>query len=186
MTLPPNHEALSRRTSLDTQGDVKRVLGKLEQSGSDLTILRILANSDHVFRPFVLISGSLLRNAVLPDNVREVVILWMASLQGTPYEWAEHVPMAIEAGVSGEQITAIDELRADEAIFSADEMLAIEIAGDLLRGEGIATEKFSAAVHAWTQPGALDLILSVGFWGGMVPTIIGGLGLVRPDSMGRE
>ena len=183
MTLSPNHEKLSRRTSADTEGEVQRVLRKLEETGQDLTILRLVANSSHVFRPFVLLSSALLHNSVLPARIREMIILWMAAENGVPYEWAEHVPIAIRTGVTAEQIAALESGRLSEELFSPDELLGLKIARDLCSGGGVGSADFDLAVATWGIEGAMDVIFSVGLWGGLVPKVIEGLGLVRPDSV---
>ena len=42
---------LPQRTVDDTEGDVQRVLSKLDSSGNNKKILRVLANSPSTFRP---------------------------------------------------------------------------------------------------------------------------------------
>ncbi|TAK68034.1 MAG: carboxymuconolactone decarboxylase family protein [Actinomycetota bacterium] len=177
----PNHTSLRRRTSRDTEGDASRVLGKLEATGQDLTISRLVANAGQVLRPFMLMSSALLVQATLPSSVREVVILRIAQQQQTSYEWAEHVPMALRAGVTQQQIDAIEAGQVDEQLFSADELLAVGIAERLLAGGGVPPEDFAAARERWTDDGALELVLSVGWWGGLVPVVIRALGLVDAD-----
>src|ERR1700683_3070148 len=89
---------LAPRTTEDTTGEVQRVLGKLDAGGWNKRILRIVANSETAFRPFVLLSTSLLSSRFLPRQVQEVVILYLANRRQVDYEWLEHVPMAMSAG----------------------------------------------------------------------------------------
>lgn len=179
MNRPANHKSLPRRTSQDTTADVQRVLAKLEPTGQDLTILRLLANSSHAFRPFVLFSGALLNRATLPAPVREAVILAMAVADGTSYEWAEHVPMATEAGLSAEQIEAI---RVGDLASLPEELLfGIETATQVRAGIGVSEADWQRMVTSWTQEGALDLVLTAGWWGGMIPAVINALGLTGDD-----
>ena len=44
----------------------------------------------------------------LPADVRELVILWVASRTGAAYEWVQHKPHALTAGVPGK---VVEELR---------------------------------------------------------------------------
>jgi hypothetical protein len=181
-SLSANHHHVPRRSAADTEGDVARVLAKLEATGQDLTILRLVANSGHAFRPFLLLSDALLNRAVLPAPVREVVILWMAVQRGVPYEWAEHVPMATRAGVTGAQV---DHLAGGKPLgdgpFSDEMLLAVDIAADLLGRNGVSEEHWAAGVGRWGLEGMLDLVFTAGWWGGFVPTVLEALGLTEPD-----
>src|SRR3984957_21092134 len=89
--------------SEDADGEVERVLSKLEASGNDLKILRVLANAENVFRPFVLLSNALMNKSSLSAADREVVILHLAAQRDVPYEWKEHVPMSDAVGITEDQ-----------------------------------------------------------------------------------
>jgi 4-carboxymuconolactone decarboxylase len=179
-----NHESLPRRTSGDTSGDVGRVLGKLEASGQDLTILRLLANDASAFRPFVMMANSLMYGATLPADVRESVILWLAHHQRSTYEWAEHKPMSARAGLSDEQIEALRV--GDLSATSPDQGYAVAAAKELLSNRSLSPETWKGMVDRWDTAGAFDLVLSIGWWGGLVPSVIDALGLEVPDSLRSE
>lgn len=179
-----NHEGVVRRTSADTTGEVSRVLAKLEQSGQDLTILRLLANDASAFRPFVMMANSLVYGATLPADVRETVVLWLAQHQRNTYEWAEHVPMSKRAGLTDAQIEALrrgDLSRSDDA-----QVVALEAVRELVTTRALGPATWSALVERWGTEGAFDLVLTVGWWGGLVPTVIDALGIEVPDSLRSE
>ena len=50
MVRGPN--AVKPRSSSDTEGEVQRVLGKLESGGNDIKIMRLMANSPNAFYGF--------------------------------------------------------------------------------------------------------------------------------------
>jgi len=177
----PNHAQLPRRSAADLAGDAQRVMGKLEATGQDLTILRLIANAPHSFRPYILLSDALLNRATLPAEVREIVILWMAQRRGVEYERLEHLPMAARAGLTEEQLVRLetDDVTADA--FSDAARLAVDIAAHLLDGDGIPADLWSRATSSWGDDGALDLLFTVSWWGGFVPLLIEGLGLTAPD-----
>lgn len=178
----PNHTKVPRRTSADTTGEVQRVLGKLEANGLDLTINRLLANCSTSFRPFVLMSGALLKQGVLSPFLRELVILTLAAQRRLSYEWLEHVPMAYDAGLTMAQVEAIRAGSFDAAAISAEAELALRITAELTSPPStILAEDFDAAVAAWGVDGALELALVVGWWGGFVATFVSALGLEAPD-----
>ncbi|MFF4761360.1 carboxymuconolactone decarboxylase family protein [Streptomyces sp. NPDC001276] len=178
----PNHRVFARRTSQDTDGDVSRVLGKLEATGQNYTVLQVLANASVLFRPFVLLSDALNNHSVIPPNVREAVILLMAARGEVQYEWAEHVPMAREAGLTDSQIAALAEGSSPPShLFSAAQLGALALTEELSRGAGVAADTWQRVSAEWGEAGALELIAIVGWWGGFVQTMLDALGLIYPD-----
>jgi hypothetical protein len=170
------------RSSSDTEGDVKRVLSKLEPSGHDLKINRVMANSSAAFRPYLLLASGLLNNAALPPIEREIVILHLATRRHVTYEWEEHVPMSKEAGVTDEQRRAIELGQLDDpSIFSQAEQLAIRVSDSIIDRGSPSPEMWSEMKAQWGPEGAFDLVVTVAFWGGFVPTIIESVGLKHPS-----
>jgi alkylhydroperoxidase/carboxymuconolactone decarboxylase family protein YurZ len=169
---------LPYRSAQDTEGEVARVLSKLEASDNDLTVLRAMANASHAFRPFVLLSDALLNRGVLPRRCRELVILGLAGELDVAYERHEHETMAERAGVTEEQRAALrDGFGHPVPGVTAAEAVALATAAELLRDHRISDEAWAAMVEAWGEDGAMDLALTVGWWGGLVPMAIGALGL---------
>jgi alkylhydroperoxidase family enzyme len=172
---------LRQRTSDDTAGDVKRVLGKLEGSGQNLKILRILANSQHAFRPFVLLSNALMNQAELPPGEREVVILHLAARLGVSYEWKEHVPMSAVAGVTDEQRRVLETASLDDlSLFTGTQRLALEVADEVVENKHLSPATWERAKESFGEEGALELLLTIGWWGAFVPTVIQAIGLQDP------
>ena len=181
MTQHDQRIAIPLRSSADTEGEVARVLGKLEESGNDLRILRLLANSSGMFRPFVLLADRLLSQSRVPPVARELVILHLAVRRAAPYEWDEHVPISAAAGVTDEQRAAVAAgLVDDPAVFAEPERLAMRVAGRIADGT-LTQEDWDEVEGSLGSGAALDLVLTVGWWGAFVPTIIGALGLERTD-----
>lgn len=186
MTDTGDARRLPLRSSGDTEGEVQRVLGKLEGRGTDLTVVRMMANSANAFRPFVLFADALMTRSPLPPEVREVVILHLAARMGQTYEWFEHESMSERAGVSAAQREAIRGRDLESPLFSEQQRLGIKAADELLDGRHLAEPTWRAMVQAWGPGGALDMVLTIGWWGGLVPYVLDALGLEdpRPSSPG--
>lgn len=177
----PHHLALPRRTSQDTDGDVSRVLGKLERSGQNYTVLKVLANSAALFRPFVLLSDGLNNRSKVPADVREAIILAAAARSAMSYEWAEHESMARAAGLSDEQLAQLATPSPDPAVFTAQQLLGLRVLDELSGGAGLSAGTWRDITAEWGPDGALDLAAVVGWWNGFVPTMLRAIGLERPD-----
>jgi len=170
------------RSSADTEGDVERVLGKLEARGTDLRVVRYVANSPTAFRPFILLSDALISKATLPAAVREAVVLNLAIKRGSAYEWYEHERMALAAGLTAAQLDAIRTGSLGSNLFSDEQRLGVAIAEEMLAGAGLGRPRWEAAISAWGVEGAMDLVLSVGWWGGLVPLLLEALALEPPSN----
>jgi alkylhydroperoxidase family enzyme len=156
----------------------------LEASGNDLDIVRLVANSPNVFRPFILFADALMTRATLPSDVREVVVMHLAARRQSNYEWKEHETISQRAGVTYEQLAAIQSARYTADLFSEDQLLAVAIADELLAGAGLRSAAWINAIQHWQVEGALDLVFTVGWWGALVPLIIEALALDTPMTKG--
>lgn len=175
------HSGLPYRTSSDTEGDVARILGKLEAGGKDLAIIRLVANSPGMFRPFVHMADALLNRSRLPARARECVILHLAAHLEVPYEWAEHVPMSADAGVTDREraVLATGSLDDDLSSFTDLEQMALRTSRSIADG-AITSDDWANATKVLGEGAMVDLVLTVAWWGAFVPTVIGALGLVDP------
>jgi 4-carboxymuconolactone decarboxylase len=165
MTAPG--ESFALRTSGDTEGTVSRVLDKLEIAGNDLPILRLVANLPSIFRPFVLMSDALLHRGSVPPRIREALILHLAARHRLGYEWHEHLPMGLEAGLSQDECDLI----ADGQHPDDDIALACAYADGLLNGDDVVATR-EAVESRWGAEEALELAVVVGWWGGLVPCVL--------------
>ena len=91
-----------------------------------------------LLRRWIPYGGRLLLGGKLPPRAREIAVLRVASQTRADYEWSQHVPIALEAGLSRQEIDAlagkgqvewapidaaviraVDEMRADATISQA-------------------------------------------------------------------
>jgi len=172
------------RTAADTEGDVQRVLEKLEATGQNQTILRLVANSPNVFRPFVLLANSLVNNATLGAAEREALVLHLAALEGAAYETHAHLLPAAQAGLTDAQIAILTSGAAlDHATaFTDAQNLALRLGQKVAHGEALDDADWAQAHAQWGNEGSLDLIFSVAWWAGFVLVFTRALGL-RPGHL---
>lgn len=109
--------------------------------------------------------GSYLRfgDSVLPDEVRELVILRTARRFGVAYEWVKHVPPAIEAGLSE---TMIEQLRQDQkpdGLTRAQEA-ALSAVECVLEQQSIPQHTQDALAKEVGLKGVIELVVLCGFY----------------------
>jgi alpha-methylacyl-CoA racemase len=170
------------RSAADTEDDVADLLGKLESAGLDLPIVRLIANSRGLARPFVRLADALMRKTSLPPRLRELVILRLGGQLRAEYEVAEHRCFAAEVGLTADEVEKA--LRGSDDGFSDLEVLAMRIAVSVSTVGAIDDEDWTAFVAATSEETTMELLLTVAWWGAFVPTIIKGLQLDLLPSAG--
>jgi len=160
----------------DVDGERARVLGKLEAAGNVNEVTALLANAQHGFRPYVLMSDALLARGSLEPRLRELVILALAAAVGSTYERQEHERMA--AALVDEREREL--LRRGETGldgFEGTEREVLGLALDLHRGTAIEGARWASLVEEIGDAAALDLALTVAWWGGFMPTVLRAFGV---------
>lgn len=145
--------------------EVKEVYDKIEENGARvLNLYRVLAHSPHVLRNFLRLGSSLIARTELPPNLRELAILRIARLAGSDYEWAQHYPIALEAGVTQEQAEAISHW-SDSTSFSDKERALLQYTDEVARNIEVKDETFTALRQHLNEQRIVELTLSIGYWG---------------------
>ena len=106
----------------DTPGvDADLVRAVQQRRGGELLNLdRMLLHSAAVARGWNGYMGAIRTGCALAGDLRELVILQVAVLNRAPYEFAQHAPVALEAGLSQAQIDAVADWR-NSALFDERE-----------------------------------------------------------------
>jgi AhpD family alkylhydroperoxidase len=168
-------------TTEDASGDAKEVLAGMEERGADvLNLFRTVANSPGALRNFMRLGTSLLRYGVLPPVLRELAILRVAQLTGAAYEWAHHTPIARAAGVSEEQIAALE--RWVNAPEFDDQQRAILAYVEAATSDVIVPDDvFGAAREHLSEGEIVELTLVCGYWGMVARVLVAAQVDVEPE-----
>jgi alkylhydroperoxidase family enzyme len=133
---------------------------------NDLEILnvhRMVAHSEASVREFIRLGSRLLTKPHLNPRLRELVILRIAQLHGARYEWAHHVPIALQAGVSMEQIRNLALSEASNC-FIEEEKAVLRYTEELFRENQPTNETFTSASRFLDHAALVELTLCVGYW----------------------
>lgn len=133
-----------------------------------LDVLRLIANAPNIFDAWSQMAGQLFKTETFTPRMREVIILRVAHLQDSPYELAQHVVFARKAGLTDQQIDALqDKADLDAAGFESDERLVIDTVTELCITRGLSDDSFAAA-HALLGDEALtEMLMIVGCYYGL-------------------
>ena len=152
--------------------EVTRLLHSMGGEPTDL--YRALANNEEVLTVWVEMAWGLRNTATTSRAVRELMILRSAQLQGADYQWSDHTAMALAAGVSPDQLAALESWNRSD-LFDDPTKAALALMEEMLVGHvsDRALEELAAVFDAMQR---VELIVTAGFYC-MVPRVLDALRL---------
>jgi alkylhydroperoxidase family enzyme len=131
-------------------------------------------------KPIWDLSLALVANAVLPGNVRELVILVVGARFNAAYELYAHGAVAETQGVSPDQVGTLV-AGVKPADLTPEESIAFDLSHALARGGVPPDRLYSRAVATFGQRGANEIIYLVGLYS-LVSTTLNGFNVPVPES----
>lgn len=129
-----------------------------------LNIFRMLANADTLMAPALRFGGAILSKQQLGADLRELVILLAAELEGGEYEWNQHVPIALGCGCTQGQIDAVKARRYDDAAFDAREQALMVFAAQVIEKVRADEDVTRRAAEHFSPKEIVEIILTCGFY----------------------
>jgi alkylhydroperoxidase family enzyme len=162
---------VSYATTSQATGDAREVLAAMGQRGREAPNLhRAIARSPNSLRNFLRLGNSLLLYGQVAGNLREITILRIAQMTGANYEWAHHVPIAKQAGVTEAQVEALSDWRTSDA-FSVRERAVLDYVEVMTTTRDVPDVVFEALRSQLSEEEVVELTMVCGFWG-MVASIL--------------
>ncbi len=126
-------------------------------------LYRVLGLAPQMFRAWIDFAWPLRLNATSPRVIRELMILRGAQISQTDYEWAHHIPLALDAGVSQSQIDALDAWSTSD-VFTMREKSALRLAEEVTQGPAASAECIAALKQNFSDPEVVELVLTASFY----------------------
>lgn len=92
---------------MDWPDELRELFESMRERGELLNIFTTLARHPKLFHRWMTFGGQLLFKSTLPEREREMVILRVSWLTRGEYEWAQHVRIAKEAGLTDAEIERV-------------------------------------------------------------------------------
>lgn len=104
----------------------------LAERGRVSLLYQVLLNSAPIARGWERMLTAVRNQTGVPAALRELIILRVAVLNGAPFEFQAHAPIALREGVSEQKIAAVADT-AIAMIFDAEERLVLELTDSMTR-----------------------------------------------------
>ena len=126
-------------------------------------LYRMLGNAPEMLRAWLDMAWPLRLNASTSRRTRELMILYGARLSQTAFEWAHHVPLALDAGVTQSEIDALHRGRVPDTVSDA-EQAALILAKEITVGPEASAESIDALKPHYTDAEIVELVLTASFY----------------------
>jgi 4-carboxymuconolactone decarboxylase len=105
--------------------------------------------------------GAIRDQSTLPHDIRELVILRVAALNGAHYEWEAHEPIARRSGLNTEQIVVLRE-GGDTSILTAPQNASLAYTDAMTRNIQVPEPLFTALNEHFDHRQIVELTATVG------------------------
>ncbi len=146
----------------DLPEDHRWLFERMEKRGGVLNIFRALSHSPEALRRFMKFGSYFLEEGKLDAGLRELAILRVGMLCGSPYEFSQHIAFGRRAGLTDGQIRGI--ASPSVALFEPQQMAVLGYAGELTtnaRASGAAYDAVAAFLNAEE---IVELTMVIGFY----------------------
>jgi alkylhydroperoxidase family enzyme len=126
-----------------------------------LNALGTLAHHPELARAFHTFNGHILFGTTLSPRQRELVVLRVAAVRRSTYEWAQHVRLADDAGISAEEVARIVE-GPDASGWSTTDRALVGAVDGLLADARVADDTWAVLAADLEVEQLMDLIFTVG------------------------
>ena len=135
-----------------------------ENGGRVLNLFKIMAHCPQVGNRFLQLGNAILLKGVVPPNLRELAILRVGLINNANYEWTQHVPLALRAGVRQEQIDDLANWE-NSSRFSETEKAILRYTDEETINIRVKDETFVAVRKILSEEGVVELTTAIGYYG---------------------
>jgi len=144
--------------------EVSEIFQKIEDNGAKiLNLYKAVANSPGLLLNFIRLGNSIIGRTELPPRLREIVILRVATLTGSEYEWAQHAPVARQAGVSQKQLDAIPDWK-NSAEFNNEERAILQYTDEVAQKVKVTDQTFNTLKNFFSEQLIVELTMTIGYY----------------------
>ena len=129
--------------------------------GRVFNVFATLLNHPDLFRRWLVFANHILGKSTLSLRDREILILRIGHLAGSGYEWAQHVGIARQAGMSDDEIRAVRE-GAEAGCWEANEQALLRATDELKADTHISDSTWAELSTHYDTQQIMDVVFTVG------------------------
>jgi alkylhydroperoxidase family enzyme len=161
--LPPEQwsEEVMQAIALLRPPDAKQPLRRRQGGPKGLNVLGTLAQHPSLMHAYHAFNGYLLSSSTLTPRQRELLILRVAALRDAEYEWEQHVIIATDAGITGDEIARV-RVGADASGWSTLDAATLRAVDELVRDALVSDATWATLAENFDEQQLMDLVFTVG------------------------
>ncbi|WP_198084923.1 carboxymuconolactone decarboxylase family protein [Variovorax sp. E3] len=132
----------------------------MAERGRVSLLYQVLLNSEPIASGWERLLTAVRKQTGVPADLRELIILRVAVLNGASFEFDAHVPHAQKAGVSPEKIAAVRDEALPE-VFTPVERLVLELTGAMTRQIVVPQPLMMQVQRHFDAKGVVELVATV-------------------------
>ena len=139
----------------------ERPLRRREGGPQGHNVLGTLARHPELMRAYHSFNGHILFTTSLSARQRELLILRVAAVRDAAYEWAQHVHLAAEAGMSDAEIARVA-VGPDAPGWSVEDAAMVRAVDELVRDAMVSDATWEQLSQTLDEHQLMDLVFTVG------------------------
>ncbi len=165
----------------DWNDEIKEILQPNVEKGTVFNIFKTLSHHPDLFRRWLVFGNHVLFKSTLPPRERELIILRIGWLCEAEYEWAQHVLIGKEAGLTAEEI---DRIKAGPNArgWSETDKLLLQATDELRKDAFITDATWNGLCQHFDTKQLLDVVFAVGQYN-LVSMALNTLGVQLDDGL---
>ena len=145
----------------DWTDEIKKTLQPNVEKGTVFNIFKTLSHHPDLFRRWLVFGNHVLFKSTLPPRERELIILRIGWLCEAEYEWAQHVLIGKEAGLTAEEIDRIKAGPNARGWSEADKLL-LQATDELRKDAFITDATWNGLCQHFDTRQLMDVVFAVG------------------------
>lgn len=165
----------------DWSDEVQKILQPNVAQGSVFNIFKTLAHHPDLLRRWLVFGNHVLFKSTLPPRERELVILRIGWLCEAEYEWAQHVKIGKDAGLTDVEIERI-KAGPNARGWNEQDTLLLRATDELRRDAFISDATWKGLIAHFDTKQLMDVVFAVGQYN-LVSMALNTLGVQLDDGL---
>jgi alkylhydroperoxidase family enzyme len=135
-----------------------------KSGGRVLNLFKVMAHCPQIGRRFLQLGNAILFKGVLPPHLRELAILRVGLINKAKYEWTQHVPVALRAGVRQAQIDTLPNWKKSTE-FDGIEKMVLAYTDEETLNIRVSDDTFKSIRKHISEEAVVELTTTIAYYG---------------------